>query len=332
MQRLTRIGVSTTRIGASGARKLSSGPSGSLIADPLRPERIAKSQSNSLFPTPRFVSFDLWDTLYTPKKPIPEQYYLISHGEFGLDKLLESIQREFPTVYADMLAKYPNYGKLTTDITSCDQWWLELIVKLYGLPHYSTDSTSRALCERLLTHFSSSEAYELYDDAITVLQTLHNNNVAIIAATNSDDRVYAIMESLGIDKYFSAVYLSYDLGYSKPDRRFYNHIYKQRFLLAKRADPLLDTASYLENVWHIGDHYEKDFVGAIKSGWNGILLDRRKQSVFMQANTIKPISNDCFEGQSCNTLEGDDMVMIANNRVCVSGLRPLIRLFGMGED
>lgn len=318
MQRLARIGSS---------RRLSS-PTLSLISDPLRPERIAKSQSQSLFPTPRFISFDLWDTLYTPKRPVPEQYYQISHGEFGLDKLLESIQHDFPGVFADLLAKYPNYGK-HSDLTSSNQWWLELIVKIYGLPSYSTNATSRALCDRLVTHFSSSEAYVLYDDAIEVLETLRNNNVPIVAATNSDDRVYSIMESLGIDHYFSGVYLSYNVGYSKPDRRFYNHIFKERFLRAKRQDAAIDTASYLENIWHVGDHYEKDFVGSIKSGWNGVLLDRRKLSIFMKANSVKPISNDCFEGQAGNSLERDDMVMIANNRVCVSGLRPLLRLFGM---
>lgn len=322
MQRLVRIG-------AAGTRKFSSAPSSSLIADPLRPETISKSQSKSIFPPPHFVSFDLWDTLYKPKTLIPEQYYQISHGEFGVDKLLESIQHDFPIVYASMLAKYPNYGKYTSDITSSDQWWLELIVRLYDLPHYSKNDKSRTLCERLLTHFSSSEAYVLYEDAIPVLETLRNNNVPIIASTNSDDRVYAIMESLGLDQYFSDVYLSYDLGCSKPDRRFYNHIFKERFLRAKREHPALDTSSYLENIWHIGDHYENDFVGSIKSGWNGVLLDRRKASVFMKANTQKPISNDCFEGQATNELEGEDMVMIANNRVCVSGLRPLVRLFGI---
>lgn len=300
-----------------------------LISDPLLPDRIAKSQSSSEFPLPNFVSFDLWDTLYTPRKPIPEQYYEVSHGEFGIDKLLERINLEFPKIYGQMLSELPNYGKYSDHIKLCDQWWLELIVKLYGLPHYSKDARSQQLCDRLLARFSSSEAYTLYEDTIPVLEALNKHNVPVIASTNSDDRVFPIMESLGIDKYFDSVYLSYDLGYSKPDRKFYNIITKDRFARARQGDSLLQMSNFLENIWHVGDHYEKDFVGSIKSGWNGVLLDRPQSSVFMRHNAPKQISNDCFEGQSSNDLEGDDIVMVANNRVCISGLRPLLRLFNI---
>lgn len=310
-------------------RNLSVKPALSLISDPLLPDRIAKSQSDSVFPLPHYVSFDLWDTLYTPKKPIPEQYYEVSHGEFHIGKLLQSIQHDFPVVYSEMLAEFPNYGKHSGTIKSCDDWWLELIVKLYGLPHYTQEPKSKQLCERLLSRFSSSEAYTLYEDAVPVLEAFASHNVPIIASTNSDDRVYPILKSLGIDHYFDSVYLSYDLGYSKPDRKFYNTITQERFSRAKQTEPALQMGSFLENVWHVGDHYDKDFVGSIKSGWNGVLLDRGQNSVFMRHNAPKPISNDCFEGQLSNDLEGDDMVMIANNRVCVSGLRPLLRLFNI---
>lgn len=300
-----------------------------LIVDPLRPERIAKSQSDSVFPLPHFVSLDLWDTLYTPRKPIPDQYYDISHGEFGIDKLLESIRADFPPLHAEMLAKFPNYGKHSDSISTSDQWWLELIVKLYGLPHWSKDTRSKNLCDRLLQQFSSSDAYVLYDDAIPVLEALVNNNIPVVAATNSDDRAYPIMKSLGIDKYFSAVYLSYDLGIEKPDRKFYSQITRERFASAKKFNASLELGSYLERVWHVGDHYDKDFVGSVKSGWNGIYLDRAKKSVFMTHNSQQAITNDCFASLGPNTLEGDDMVMLANNRVCVSGLRPILRLFDL---
>lgn len=318
--------------GSTAARRCFSSsisPMRSLISDPLRPERIAKSQSDDLFPLPHYVSFDLWDTIYTPRKPIPEQYYDISHNEFHLDKLVESIKHDFVKIHAEMLKKYPNYGKTSDHIGSSDQWWKELIVQVYGLPHYSQDGESDRLCERLLQHFSSSEAYVLYDDAVPVLEALTKSNVPIVASTNSDDRVYPILESLGVDHYFSSVNLSYDLGCSKPDRKFYNRIFHERFDAAKRADPSLQMSSYLERVWHVGDDYDKDFVGSIKAGWNGVLLDRAKTSLFMGHNTPKAISNDCFEGQSCNGLESDDIVMIANNRVCVSGLRPVLSLFGI---
>lgn len=304
------------------ARALSRSPP--LISDPLRPDRIAKSQADSKFGKPNFVSFDLWNTLYTPKAPVATQYYQISHGEFGLPKLEESILKEFPLVFSDMEKRFPNYGKYNKEIRSSDDWWLELIVKLYGLPHYSTDKRSTELCVRLLDHFKSSDAYTLYDDVVPVLDELKRKNVRIIASTNSDHRALAILKSLGIAHYFGdRVHLSYDIGHSKPERAFYTSVFNRYY----QQDQPSSMSKYLENVWHVGDHYEKDFVGAVKAGWNGILLDRKRKSVFLRTQKKKEISNDCFEGQGADSLDGDDLVMIANNRVCVSGLREVLRLF-----
>lgn len=293
--------------------------------DPLQPERISKSQASSIFPAPKFVSFDLWGTLYTPKEPVADQYYRISKGEFGLDKLLESIRREFPVVHSKMLEQFPNYGKLSEQISSSDDWWLELIIRLYGLPHYLENFEAKQLCQRLLHVFSSKEAYKLYDDVVPVLETLKRHNVKMVASSNSDDRVHLIMKSLDIDKYFTSVYLSYDLGHSKPDRAFFRQIFQKNY---EDEHSTLRMPEYLQNVWHIGDSYEKDFVGSIKSGWNGVLLDRKRKSIFFKNGTAKKeISNDCFEGQSIDSLDSDDMVMIADNRVAVTGLTQLLTLF-----
>lgn len=301
-----------------------------LISDPLKPDRFAKSQADSLFPKPRFVSFDLWGTLYTPKKPIAELYYEISKNEFGIDKSLESLKAEFPEVHKELLIDFPNYGKYSDHITNCKDWWLELIVKLYGLPHYLENEKSAKLCDRLVEYFSSLEAYILFDDVKPTLEKLRKNNVRIIASSNSDDRVFPIMKSLGIDRYFENpfVYISYDLGTEKPERAFFRSIAGELYKIDKANEPRLSMQEFLENLWHVGDSYEKDFVGAVKAGWNGVLIDRPKTSVFFRNGPQKAsVSNDCFEAQSADSLDSDDMVMIANNRVAVSSLTEVLRLF-----
>lgn len=302
----------------------------SLVMDPLRKERIGKSQAESNFPLPMLVSFDLWGTLYTPKKPVPEQYYDISHNEFGIKKLAESIAAEFPTVFSEMSKEFPNYGKYTENIKSSDDWWHMLVARLYQLP--LEDVQTVKLYERLMSHFESAEAYELYSDVKPVLEALTENKVPFVAATNSDDRARNILDSLGIGHYFSDndINLSYDVGYAKPDRRFYSSYFSHHFAAANAADPLLTMTQFLERTWHIGDDYDKDFVGAVRAGCNGVYLDRLQSSVFFQnAQKVKAVSNDCFEGHTGNTAEGDDLVMLANNRVCVSGLQPLLRLFDL---
>lgn len=313
------------------ARSVSS-KQGKLICDPLSPERIAKSQSSSKFPMPMFVLFDLWNTLYTPKEPVSESYHRISSQDFGIKKSVEAIEKEFPIIHKEMLTKYPNYGKHCDDIKDSKQWWRELIVRLYELPHYSEDAASWELTEKLIEYFSSSEAYRVFDDVVPTLEKLTENNIRILGSTNSDDRVFKIIENLGLSKYIHKkdMFLSYDLGSSKPDRAFYRAITNQVFPEEKARDAKLTMQNFLERVWHVGDHYNKDFVGAVKSGWNGVYLDRGRSSVFFRlGGPPKAITNDCFEGQETESLDSSETVMIANNRVAVSSLTEVPRLFGL---
>lgn len=298
--------------------------------DPLRQERIGKSQAESNFPLPMLVSFDLWGTLYTPKKPIPEQYYDISHGEFGIKKLAESICADFASVFAAMNKEFPNYGKNSSQMQSSEDWWHELVARVYQMPREQPETFK--LYERLMAHFESADAYILYDDVKPVLEALTANEICFVAATNSDDRARNILDNLGIGHYFSDgdMHLSYDIGYGKPDRRFFSTYLKQHYEAAVAADPSMTMTQFLERTWHVGDDYDKDFVGSVRSGCNGVYLDRSKSSIFLRdPQKKKAVSNDCFEGHTSNDAEGDDLIMLANNRVCVSGLQPLLRLFDL---
>ncbi|KAJ8140726.1 hypothetical protein OY671_006090 [Metschnikowia pulcherrima] len=316
MFRLPRI---TTRIGIRHS---------SLMADPLQPNRISKSQTMSQFPPPTIVSFDLWNTLFTPKKPIAQQYYEISHGEFQMNKSVQSIESDFSKTFKQMEQEFPNYGKFSSHMKSSNDWWKELIVRVYDI---SDTKLASRLSERLISHFSGNEAYVLFNDVIPVLEKLKQNSVRIVGASNSDHRVFSVMESLGISQYFpeANVYLSYDLGMTKPNRDFYSTIAKEYYTSDVQQGVCDSMTKFLENAWHVGDHYERDFVGAIKSGWNGVLLDRNRTSIFMRHKQPKQrISNDCFETPCADPLDGDDLVMISNNRICVSSLTEIPRLFG----
>lgn len=298
--------------------------------DPLRQDRIGKSQAESSFALPKLVSFDLWGTLYAPIKPVPEQHYDISHGEFGISKLVLSITTEFPQIFSSLSKEFPNYGKYSGHIHSSDNWWLELVARLYKIPR--TDAKTQKLFERLMAHFESAEAYVLYEDVKPVLDTLRANNIPIVAASNSDDRVYKILENLGISQYFSDadIHLSYDVGHAKPDRKFFASYLDKYYQQSKKVDPSITMTTFLEGVWHVGDDYDRDFVGSVKAGCNGVFLDRLLESVFLcNQPTKKVVSNDCFESQCGNSVEGDDLIMLANNRVCVNGLQPLLRLFNL---
>lgn len=294
-----------------------------LLLDPLSPSRIAKAQTKNKYPMPKLISFDLWGTLFTPKAPVAEQYFAISNGEFGLAKLVEDIAADFAKAFKTLEQKAPNYGK-NQGYASTDEWWLEIIAQVYQIPQ--SDATTEALCRRLIDHFKGPNAYRLYEDVVPVLEHLQAHNVPFVGSSNSDHRVLSIMENLDIMRYFDPgrINLSYDLGHAKPDRQFYRMIAAKYFSGAS-GDTM---TSFLENAWHVGDSYENDFVGAVKSGWNGVLLDRTKSSVFFRGpQGPRHVTNDCFDAPSTEALDSPDLVMVSDNRVCVSGLQQLLTLF-----
>lgn len=282
-----------------------------LLSDPLQPSRIAKTQVNKQFAAPQLVSFDLWNTLYTPKKPVHLQYHDISSKY--VDKSAESIEHDFAAVHRAMLTEHPNYGRQS--LADFREWWLELIVRLYKIPR---NETAHRLCDELIAHFSSKDAYTLYDDVVPTLEYLASRNIAVVASSNSDERAVAILESLGIAHFFAGVHLSYDLGVEKPHRAFFQQVAREHRVTA------------LERAWHVGDSYESDFVGAIKSGWNGVLLDRGRSSVFFKHARQERVRNDCFEGQA-QLADTDEMVLVADNRVAVTGLAELTQLWGLTQ-
>ncbi|KAL6452679.1 hypothetical protein SBY92_001941 [Candida maltosa Xu316] len=294
------------------------------------------------FPRPNFISFDLFGTLYDPKKSVPEQYYDIAHHEFGIDKSIEEINAEFPIVYDEMMKQYPNYGKGFDKFDNCDQWWLELIIRLFKLDRH--DEKALALCHRLIHHFTTDEAYFVYDDVIPTLQGLEERGIKLVVGSNSDLRALTILESLKLKKYFhcsehfhcSGIFLSYSSGDAKPTKEFFDRIalteYKAQInehFRGKHAP-----GQFLANCWHVGDSYSNDFIGAVRAGWNGILIDRNYSSDFF-SKVKKPQNEGCFlDAKPEDLIDKDkkkknkDMIILANNRVVITKLTQLLDLFG----
>ncbi|EER34263.1 conserved hypothetical protein [Candida tropicalis MYA-3404] len=289
------------------------------------------------FPRPNFISFDLFGTLYDPIKPVPEQYYEIASKEFGIHKSAESIEKEFPIVYNEMLEMYPNYGKGNPKFENCDQWWGELIIRLFKLDRH--DDQAWALSHRLIHHFTSDEAYKVYDDVMPTLKGLQERGIKLVAASNSDLKALTILDSLKIKSYFhcsehfhcSGVFLSYDSGHSKPTKEFFDRIALTEYKAQVNAHYKGTRApgQFLANNWHVGDSYSQDFVGAVRAGWNGVLLDRNCSSEFFQ-DVKKPQNEGCFLSETPQTDDNHnkkDMVILANNRVVITKLTQLLDIF-----
>ena len=78
-------------------------------------------------------------------------------------------------------------------------------------------------------------------------------------ASNNDERLFTVVEELGLSSYFDRVLVASHLGWKKPSPRFYLQIAKEL-----RLDPV--------SLVHVGNDLNLDIGPALNLGWRAILL------------------------------------------------------------
>ena len=104
---------------------------------------------------------------------------------------------------------------------------------------------------------------QLADGAIELLKFLSENDYSIFVFTNSlfsGNSLKQYLNGLGIGKYIEKIYSSADIGFRKPAREAFNFVLKSIGI----DNPC--------EVRYVGDSYEKDYIGALESGLNPVLL------------------------------------------------------------
>jgi FMN phosphatase YigB (HAD superfamily) len=218
----------------------------------IAPESILTGEATR----PILLTFDAFDTLFTPKEPIGQQYCTISR-KYGLDLDEKAVMSSFKTAFKDMSARLPNYGKGTQGMTP-ENWWTTLITNtLTPLLPETMPHLPYALPDELYTHFSTSAAYTLFPDVMPFLSLIGTSSYSashwaprrtmLGVVSNSDPRVRDILSSFHPPipftpsmfpprytphsrhthhsfgpAHFSFAALSYETGFEKPDPRAFD--------------------------------------------------------------------------------------------------------------
>lgn len=100
--------------------------------------------------------------------------------------------------------------------------------------------------------------YRVLDpDAFATLLRLKELGCRLIAASNSDGTLQAELRSHGLLEFFDEVFDSHDIGFEKPDHRFFDQV-----LASSRSSHSV----------HIGDDLIKDCIAAGCAGFQRVLL------------------------------------------------------------
>ena len=161
-----------------------------------------------------------------------------------------------------MRSKYEKYLKGEITFSELRKERIKTMFSVYDIK--ITDSKAEKLFD------SYQEIYEknwkTFDDAKEVLDELKTKyKLAIVSNGNSMQQRKKI-KLAGLDKYFTKIFISEEVGYVKPQ--------KEIFLMACKAINVKP-----ENAVMIGDKYKVDIEGSIKAGLNAIWVNRKNEKI-----------------------------------------------------
>ena len=203
---------------------------------------------------PSTLVFDAVGTLIRPRESISAVYQRFAQNH-GLELSREIVKSRFVTARSKIFSNAPDQPS-SNEIEKRN--WQNLIETVFPeLPN------TAPLFQGLWRYYSLAENWQLFPEVPSCLETWETRGHHIVIASNFDERLIAICQQLEPLHRIEHIFCSSQLGFSKPDVRFYREI--ERRLGCRLKSPLM-----------IGDDLEKDVHAAIRSGWQARHLDRNR--------------------------------------------------------
>jgi putative hydrolase of the HAD superfamily len=203
----------------------------------------------------QLVLFDAVGTLFGVCGSVGEIYRDFA-ADYGVSLPPSAINQRFGAVFAQRLAPTGNSRK----------WWYETVQATFA-GHAFTDFDQ--FFAQVYDYFATGDAWFLYPETQEVLTELTNRGLMLAIVSNFDERLYSVLDALGLDGYFSEVGISTAVGHAKPSPLLFEYVLEKVKISADQA-------------LHIGDSSE-DVIGAKAAGIQVLQVDRRPQP---QAQTV----------------------------------------------
>ena len=208
------------------------------------------------------IFIDIDDTLLDYIPCCREAFHESMKGVRGLDiRGLEDESELFDIFFsiAGRLFSEAKHGLHT--IAEVMEMYPKEFIETIGLPDEAVEPFKHAF------RAAWGKTHTLVPGAKEMLENLQAKGYRLFAASNSFGHLQrSRLERAGILKYFEDTYISMDIGYDKPDIRFYQEALRRCGLQAKE-------------VLMIGDSMTTDVIGAQKAGMDALFFDRQKDDL-----------------------------------------------------
>ncbi len=202
---------------------------------------------------PEIIVLDAAGTVIHPVETIAETYGRIGR-KFGSSLSIAEIEESFARLRCKHFTE--RSAQVSSEAIERRRWYL-VVSGIFG------DVTQpQALFQHLWDHYSRPQSWQVYDDVPATLEMLDQAAVPVAIGSNFDQRLLAICAGLPQLAAVKNVYCSSQIGFCKPDPRFFQAVANR---LRTSGDRLL----------MIGDGWEQDYLAPRRAGWQSVYLDRR---------------------------------------------------------
>lgn len=205
------------------------------------------------FLLPPVVFFDAVGTLIHPEPPAPTVYAAIGQ-RFGSRLDEATIVARFRVAFRRQEEADYASGLRTDEVREVARWRAVVAEVL-------DDVTDGETCfQELYAHFAQADSWRCTPDTAEVLDTLTLRGHVLGIASNFDQRLRGLVESLPPLQSIRHLVISSEIGWRKPASAFFA-------MMCRCAD------ASAEKILYVGDDLINDFEGARTAGMRAVLVD-----------------------------------------------------------
>lgn len=196
------------------------------------------------------VSFDAGGTLIEPWPSVGHVYAssAAAVGFGGVDP--DSLNRQFAAAWRQAQSDGFDYTRR--------EWASVVAQSFHGLV---PEPASQALFSDAYERFAQPAAWRVFDDVRSTMTALRKVGVRLVVTSNWDERLAPLLERLDLAAEFECILVSAEIGFHKPDPRFFQAATTRMGVPA-------------EQILHIGDGEREDVLAARLAGWSALRLCR----------------------------------------------------------
>jgi putative hydrolase of the HAD superfamily len=205
------------------------------------------------------ISFDAGNTLLHADPP-PAAIYARVLSELGPEVGPEEVRPAFVEVWNELQLETPPGSDRYATVPGGERaWWGMFVRRVLERLHHP--APWREALDRLYAAFARPELWSVYPEVPAVLDQLRERCFVLAITSNWDSRLPAILDGLGLTRFFDAVTVSTLEGTEKPGREIFLRTARK---LGRPPGEIL----------HVGDSPRDDYRGAREAGLVPLLVDR----------------------------------------------------------